>query len=123
MTQLNTTLRQLRLSGLMQTLDVRLQEATAGRLGHSEFLELILQDELNVRHQRMLARRTKAADFRTLKTLEDFDWHFNPSISANRSLNWPQAITCAKARMCSLPAHLESAKRIWLKRWAMKPSN
>ena len=47
MNQLNSTLRQLRLSGLMQTLDLRLQEATAGRLGHSEFLELILQDELN----------------------------------------------------------------------------
>ncbi len=80
MTQLQTTLRQLRLSGLMQTLDLRLQEAAAARLGHGEFLELIFQDELNVRHQRMLARRTKAADFRTLKTLEDFDWHFNPAI-------------------------------------------
>jgi DNA replication protein DnaC len=80
MTQLQTTLRQLRLSGLMQTLDVRLQEAAAARLGHGEFLELIFQDELNVRHQRMLARRTKAADFRALKTLEDFDWHFNPAI-------------------------------------------
>ena len=81
MTQLQTTLRQLRLSGLMQTLDVRLQEAAAGRLGHGEFLELICQDELNVRHQRMLARRTKAADFRALKSLEDFDWHFNPAIN------------------------------------------
>ncbi len=81
MTQLQTTLRQLRLSGLMQTLDVRLQEAAAGRLGHGEFLELIFQDELNVRHQRMLARRTKAAEFHALKTLEDFDWQFNPSIN------------------------------------------
>src|SRR5256885_15450615 len=81
MSQINTPLRQLRLSGLMQTLDLRLQEAAAGRLGHGEFLELIFQDELNVRHQRMLARRTKAADFRTLKTLEDFDWHFNPAIN------------------------------------------
>ena len=81
MTLIQTTLRQLRLSGLAQTLPVRLQEAAAGRLGHSEFLELILQDELNVRHQRMLARRTKAAGFRGLKSLEDFDWHFNPSIS------------------------------------------
>jgi len=43
--------------------------------------ELILQAELNVRPQRMLARRTKAADFRALKTLEDFDWQFNPSIN------------------------------------------
>ena len=80
MNQLQTTLKQLRLSGLSQTLDVRLQEATAGRLGHGEFLELILQDELNVRHQRQLERKTKAADFRALKTLEDFDWQFNPAI-------------------------------------------
>ena len=48
----------------MQSLEVRLQEAAANRLAHGEFLELILQDELNVRHQRLLARRTKAADFR-----------------------------------------------------------
>lgn len=80
MSQLQTTLRKLRLSGLTQTLDVRLQEAAANRLEHADFLELILQDELNVRHQRLMARRTKAAEFRTLKTLEDFDWRFNPSI-------------------------------------------
>lgn len=81
MTLLENTLRQLRLSGLVQTLGVRLQEAAAGRLGHAEFLELILQDELNVRHQRQMERRTKAADFRTLRSLEDFDWRFNPSIN------------------------------------------
>jgi DNA replication protein DnaC len=74
-------LRQLRLSGLMQTLDVRLQEAAASRLSHGEFLEIILQDELLVRQQRHLARRTKAADFRALKSLEDFDWQFNLSIN------------------------------------------
>jgi DNA replication protein DnaC len=81
MIPIETTLRQLRLSGLAQSLSVRLQEAAAGRLSHGEFLELILQDELNVRHQRQLARRTKAAEFRGLKSLEDFDWQFNPSIS------------------------------------------
>jgi len=78
---LQSTLKQLRLSGLLQTLDVRLQEAVANRLSHGEFLELILQDELNVRRQRQLARRTQAAEFRGLKTLEDFDWQFNPSIN------------------------------------------
>jgi hypothetical protein len=40
-------LRQLRLSGLARSLEVRLQEATANRLGHLEFLELILQDNAN----------------------------------------------------------------------------
>jgi len=77
---LETTLKQLRLSGLAQTLSVRLQEAAANRLSHGEFLELILQDELNVRQQRLLARRTQAAEFHALKPLEDFDWSFNPSI-------------------------------------------
>jgi DNA replication protein DnaC len=80
MNPLETALKQLRLSGLLQTLDVRLQEAAANRLSHAEFLELICQDELNVRHERQISRRTKAADFRGLKTLEDFDWSFNPSI-------------------------------------------
>ena len=45
---LQTTLRTLRLSGLAQTLDVRLQVAQGHNLSHVEFLELILQDELLV---------------------------------------------------------------------------
>lgn len=72
--------KELRLSGLALTLSLRLQEAAANRLTHEEFLELLLQDELNVRKERLLARRTKNADFRHLRTLEDFDWRFNPTI-------------------------------------------
>ena len=81
---LETPLRQLRLSGMSRTLDVRLQEASANRLDHAQFLEFILQDELHVRQERLLARRTKAADFRHLKTLDDFDWHFNPSVRSKQ---------------------------------------
>jgi DNA replication protein DnaC len=77
---LASALKRLRLSGLAGTLDVRLQEAQAGSLSHVEFLELILQDELAVRKDRLIERRIKAAAFRDLKTLEDFDWRFNPSI-------------------------------------------
>jgi len=77
---IETTLKQLRLSGLCQTLGVRLQEAAANRLAHAEFLELILQDEVNVRQQRKMERRTQAADFHALKPLDDFDWSFNPSV-------------------------------------------
>jgi DNA replication protein DnaC len=75
-----TALRKLRLSGLLQALEVRLQEAAGNNLGHAEFLELLVQDELNVRQQRLIARRTKAASFRDTKTLEDFDFSFNSSI-------------------------------------------
>lgn len=75
-----TALRKLRLSGLLQALEVRLQEAAGNNLGHAEFLELLVQDELNIRQQRLIARRTKAASFRDTKTLEDFDFSFNPSV-------------------------------------------
>jgi DNA replication protein DnaC len=77
---LKATLKKLRLSGLSQSLEVRLQEAASHNLSHAEFLELILQDELLVRASRQIQRRVKSAGFRELKTLEDFDWSFNPSI-------------------------------------------
>jgi DNA replication protein DnaC len=77
---LRKRLRQLRLSGLASALEVRLQEAGSHSLSHLEFLELILQDELNVRQQRLLARRQKSATFRETRTLEDFDFSFNPAI-------------------------------------------
>src|SRR5581483_5275191 len=66
--------RQLRLSGLAGSLDLRLQEANSNQLPHLQFLELLLQDE----------RRKKAASFRDLKPLEDFDWSFNPSIKRSQ---------------------------------------
>src|SRR5271169_2760221 len=74
------TLRQLRLSGLAQSLEVRLSEAAGNRLDHAEFLELILQDELNVRSSRQIGRRVKAAMFRETKNLDEFDFSFNTSI-------------------------------------------
>jgi DNA replication protein DnaC len=77
---MQTALTRLRLSGMAASLDVRLQEATGHHLGHGEFLELVLQDELLVRNERLIARRTKAAGFRELKTLDEFDFSFNPSI-------------------------------------------
>ncbi len=78
--RLQSALHQLRLSGLAQTLDVRLSEAAGHQLNHAEFLELILQDELLVRQERQIDRRVKAAGFREVKPLDDFDFAFNPAI-------------------------------------------
>ncbi|HEY7820792.1 MAG TPA: IS21-like element helper ATPase IstB [Vicinamibacteria bacterium] len=77
---LETALKKLRLSGLLQSLDVRLQEASGNALNHAEFLELILQDELNVRRDRLVSRWIKSAAFRELKRLDQFDWSFNSTI-------------------------------------------
>src|SRR5580693_2556285 len=73
-------LKQLRLSGLAQSLEVLLSEAAGNRLDHAEFLELILQDELAVRCSRQVERRVRAASFRDTKNLDEFDFSFNASI-------------------------------------------
>jgi DNA replication protein DnaC len=72
--------RKLRLSGLLSSLELRLEEARSHQLPHDQFLELVFQDELNIRQQRLIDKRKKAAGFRDHKTLEDFDWSFNPGI-------------------------------------------
>jgi DNA replication protein DnaC len=77
---LQTALTRLRLSGLAASLDVRLQEASGHHLSHREFLELVLQDELLIRRERQIDRRTKVAGFRELKMLDEFDFSFNSSI-------------------------------------------
>jgi len=77
---LKDSLRQLRLSGLLSSLEVRLAEAAGNRLDHGEFLELLVQDELAVRASRQVERRMRAAMFRETKPLDEFDFSFNTSI-------------------------------------------
>ena len=81
---LKTHARQLRLGGLAEALETRLLEANSNRLTHHEFLELLFQDELAVREGRTSARRFKSADFRESRTLDGFDFSFNPGIPRER---------------------------------------
>lgn len=81
---LQQKLTRLRLGGLKASLPVRLQEATASRLSHLEFLELILQDEELVRENRKRERWIKRAGFREIRRLDNFDWNFNPGIERKR---------------------------------------
>src|ERR1700741_3135788 len=80
---MNNTLKQhartLRLSGLLEIRELRLQEAEANRLPYAQFLELLFQDEINVRYQRLINRRHKLADFREVRSLDKFDFSFNPN--------------------------------------------
>ena len=78
--QLVQSARKLRLSGLLSSLEMRLQEASTHALPHAQFLELIFQDELHTRGQRQIDKRRKDAGFRDTKTLEDFDWAFNTGL-------------------------------------------
>lgn len=80
---LSNMLKKLRLSGLGDSLEIRLHEASSRGLTHREFLELVLQDELLVRDGRQVSRRITSACFRDVKRLEDFDFSFNTSIKKN----------------------------------------
>jgi len=73
-------LTKLRLSGMSESLEVRLHEASSTGLTHLEFFELMLQDELNIRGDRQIERRIKLASFRDVRRLEDFDFAFNKTI-------------------------------------------
>jgi DNA replication protein DnaC len=94
-TSLQDNLKQLRLSGIIDNLDIRLQEARSNQLDYSEFLELLVQDELGVRGDRRLARMLKAAGFVNLKPLSQFDWQFNPNLERRRFYD---LATCAFIR-------------------------
>ncbi|MDO8679612.1 MAG: IS21-like element helper ATPase IstB [Acidobacteriota bacterium] len=78
--QLSTRLRHLRLSGMVEALPGRVAQAEAAPLPHLEFLELLVEDELTRRADRLYARRLKQAGIVTVKTLADFEWAFNPKL-------------------------------------------
>lgn len=79
-TQLTTRLRTLRLSGMIEALPARVAQAEAAPLAPLDFLDLLVEDELTRRADRLFVRRLKQAGIITVKTLADFDWSFNPKI-------------------------------------------
>jgi DNA replication protein DnaC len=84
--QLTPKLKQLRLSGILATLEARTQQAIDGQWAYGEFLERLLEDEVERRAQNQLALRLRRATLNTTKTLEDFDFSFNPSLSRQHLL-------------------------------------
>ena len=73
-------LRHLRLSGMAEALPGRLTQATGASLPHLEFLELLVEDELHRRADRLFTRRLRQAEIVQIKEIKDFDWAFNPKI-------------------------------------------
>ena len=80
MPELSSLLKQLRLSGILETLPARNREAIEKKLAYSEFLALLIQDEVARREQKKFAARVRRAGFRGEKTLERFDFAVNPHL-------------------------------------------
>jgi DNA replication protein DnaC len=85
--QLIPFLKRLRLSGILETLEARNQQAIDGKWTYVEFLARLLEDEVERRSQKQLALRIRRAAINTTKTLEGFDFNFNPSLNRQQVLD------------------------------------
>lgn len=82
--ELKRALKQLRLGGIAAILETRLHQAQAEPMAPIDLISCLVSDELSRRSDRLLERRRKAAGFRNLHTLDNFDFSFNKKM--NRSL-------------------------------------
>ena len=110
--ELNCALRQLRLSGIAGTLETRLLQAQSDAMAPIDLISILVSDELSCRSERLLERRHKQACFRdTNKTLDTFDFQFNPKM--NRALVFDLATAASSAGATDfLSVHLGAEKAI-----------
>ncbi len=99
--QLTQQLKSLKLGGILDTLEVRNKEALERKITYLEFLSLLMQDEIERRDNARFARRLKRANFDPQKTLESFDFDFNPAIDRK------QIFDLASCR------YIEKKEQIW----------
>ena len=88
-------MKSIRLSGMSEKLNIRLQEAAANELSYLEFLTNLVDDELSIRQDRLLSKRLRQAKLPFMKTIYDFDFSFNPSISKQTVKNLASSAFCA----------------------------
>lgn len=79
--QLVPKLKNLRLSGILETLEIRNKEAIQEKCTYVEFLQKLLEDEVERRGQKQLSLRLRRSNLDPQKTLEVFDFSFNPTIN------------------------------------------
>jgi len=80
MVEIERALRELRLSGIAETLSTRVMQAQASQEPFLETFSAMLQDELDRRRTRLMERRYKRSGLDEKVTLADFDWRFNPKL-------------------------------------------
>lgn len=84
MDELIYKMKSIRLSAMSEKLNIRIQEAIANELSYLDFLTNLIDDELTIRRDRLLNKRVKQAKFPYMKTMDDFDFTFNPSINKQK---------------------------------------
>lgn len=82
MPELAPMLKQLRLSGILDSLESRNKQAIDKKMAYPEFLALLISDEVARRDQKRFTTRLRRASFRSHKTLDQFNFDFNPNINS-----------------------------------------
>ena len=77
-TELERSLRALRLSGMTATLENRALQVAQQQMDFIEAFSALVQDELDRRRSRLIERRFKLSGLTERKDLKDFDWSYNP---------------------------------------------
>ena len=119
---LASALRELKLSGMLATLDARLAQARAGELGHLDFLQVLCQDEISRRQSMSLARRIRRARFETEATLEGFDFTAAPKLPAAQIRDLAALRWLPRASPSSSTARSGSARATSPRPWPTSPS-
>lgn len=79
--ELAPQLKQLRLSGILDSLEVRNRQAIEGKLAYTDFLAMLVSDEVARRENKKFSLRLRRAQFRTTKTLDQFDFARLPKLN------------------------------------------
>ena len=87
MNTLIKNLKNLKLSGAAKSLEIRNEQAIKEKLSYIEFLELLIEDELNNRRDNSYRKRTQKAHFPFFKTLEEYDFNFQPNLNRQEIYN------------------------------------
>ena len=87
MSSLIKQLKDLKLSGVAKTFEVRNEQAIKEKLSYIEFLELLIDDEFSNRKENSYKKRTHGAHFPAFKTLEEYDFNFQPNLNRQEIYN------------------------------------
>ena len=119
--ELSPYLKQLRLSGILDSLEARNRQAIEAKLAYTEFLALLIQDEVARREQKKFALAFAARRFAPPRPSSSSTSSACPTSTARSCTIWPPAVTWASVPRCSSSAPVAPARAIWRRRSVTAP--
>lgn len=121
--RLQEYLRRLRLFKSRERLEALLQEATTKELSYADFLDQVLTEEVTAKTSKNVTMRTSLARFPFVKSLDNFDFSYQPSVDRKQIQTLSPATLSNMGRMSFSSVHRASAKRTWRRASGYGPSS